>query len=34
MLFEITFGTYLILLGIVALEDLMKLKKGRYTFKA
>lgn len=34
MLFEITFGTYLLLLGFVALEDLISLKKGLYTFKA
>jgi hypothetical protein len=34
MLFEIAFGSYLVLLGIVAVEDLIKLKKGGYTLKA
>ena len=33
MLFEIAFGTYLFLLGIVAWEDLLKLKSN-YTLKA
>ena len=33
MLFEIAFGTYLVLLGVVAWEDLCSLKQG-FSFKA